>query len=334
MSDTTNRPPDDESDPLGRIIRQAGARLRAPDDVRARVYGSVHEAWQRSLRTRARSTRTTPWLALAAGVAAVAIGIAVVLAPGPAPAAAIASVRTVQGEVWIARSGTDEWLPASTLAGQSLAAGDQLRTAAGGRAALDLALGASLRLNEGTDLVLRAADRLHVENGTVYVDSGAASAGVRVLTPFGEVSDVGTQFEVRASEESLRIRVREGSVQYERPGSVLRGIAGEEISVPVSGEAVRGRIDPRDPVWDWVVDLATFRADGDYSAAMLLAWVSRETGRPVSFDSAETQAHAETLWLHGAEGLSPSETLDVIVATTDLRCDVEADAIVVHTSKN
>ena len=44
-----------------------------------------------------------------------------------------------------------------------------------GRAVLLLGPGASLRLNVDTSIVLNAADRIEVSEGTVYLDSGGKS---------------------------------------------------------------------------------------------------------------------------------------------------------------
>jgi ferric-dicitrate binding protein FerR (iron transport regulator) len=211
--------------------------------------------------------------------------------------------------------------------------GDTLHTAPGSRAIVALANGVSLRLDEGSDVVLLAAGRLSLPSGTLYLDAGpadATEATVRVTTPLGEVWDVGTQFEVRSDPQRLRIRVREGVVHYESGPRSLVSTAGEELLIPAHGQAVRSQISAHDPAWDWVSELARFQGAGDYTAATLLAWVARETGRPVRFDSPATRAHAEALRLHGAQGLSPRETLDVVAATTDLRCELAPAAIIVR----
>ena len=91
--------------------------------------------------------------------------------------------------------------------------------------------------------------------------------------------------------------------------------------------------DRYDDAWTWVADLASFHAQGDYTAATLLDWIGRETGRSVRFDGPATRTHAETLLLHGAEGLSPQDTLAVVAATTDLRYELEPGTIVISAAQ-
>lgn len=329
MSDTPKTPLQDD-DAVAKVIRLAGRRPVAEGAARARVYAAVHERWQQSVRETRRTQRTLSWLAAAAALVAVAVGITMLRTPGGVANAEVATLQTTRGTLLVARAGTRNWKAASELADGTLRAGDALRTDAGdGRAVIALASGASLRLNADTEIVLNAVDRVELAHGVIYLDSGADGHGTvtHLHTALGDVWDVGTQFELRADADSLRIRVREGAVQFQGGDRSLHSEAGDDVLIPASGESVRARIDPYDDAWGWVTELASFQPQGDYTAATLLQWVSRETGRPLRFDGPATQVHAGTLLLHGAEGLSPEDTLEVVAATTDLRYDLEPDAI-------
>jgi hypothetical protein len=336
MSETPKTPLDDE-DAVAKIIRLAGRRPVAAQEARARVYAAVHERWRKSVTTTARASRLMPWLAAAAALVGVAIGVTLLRSPGGVANAAVANLQTARGELWIARAGSPTW----ELVGddvEELRAGDALRTAGDGRAVLLLWPGASLRLNADTSIVLNAADRIEVARGTIYLDSGAPQRkgnSTHLQTPLGEVWDVGTQFELRADAQALRIRVREGTVQFQGKDRdrEVHSEAGDEVLIPAQGDTVRGRIAPYDDAWSWAADLASFHAQGDYTAATLLDWVGRETGRTLRFDGPATRAHAETLLLHGAEGLSPQDTLAVVAATTDLRYELETSTIVVSAAQ-
>jgi hypothetical protein len=345
MSDRSGRTPGDQEDPVATIIRLAGRRPVASDEARARVYAAVHATWQWSLpaqpRSRSaqsrspRSASTLLWLAAAASVAAIAVSVAILRSPGRTADPVVATLQSVRGGSSIERAGERGWQPTAlgVPAESELRAGDALRTAADGRAVLALAQNVSLRVHADTELVFRADDRIDLERGTVYLDSGArqhAGVAVHLRTPLGEVWDTGTQFELHAGDTSLRIRVREGAVRFEGSDRSLDSGAGDELLIPAQGEAVRAHISTYDDAWGWVAELASFRPEGDYSAATLLEWISRETGRALQYDSATTRAHAEALRLHGAEGLSPVETLDVVAATTDLQYEIDSNAIVVH----
>ena len=342
MSDRSQLPPD-QDDAVAKIIRLAGRRPVAPPAARARVYAAAHAAWQQSLAAPSRTrspllqSRRQPllWLAAAASVAAIALSVAVLRSPEGEAGPAVATLQSIRGESSIERAGTRGWQPAGmgVPSETELRAGDALRTAANGRAVLVFAQDVSLRVHADTQLVFRSRDRIDLERGTVYLDSGAtehADVAVHVRTPLGEVWDMGTQFELQAGDRSLRIRVREGAVRFDDGDRSLDSGAGDELLIPARGEAVRAHVSPSDDAWNWAAELASFRPQGDYSAATLLEWISRETGRALQYDSAATRMHAEALRLHGAEGLSPVETLDVVAATTDLSYDVDATAIVVH----
>jgi ferric-dicitrate binding protein FerR (iron transport regulator) len=320
-------------DALASVIRLGGRRPVPSEAARARVYASVRAAWEEGVASRRRAHPSAWWLAAAAALSAIAIAIGVLRGPAAVDAAPVASVEAVRGELWIAQANALSWR--LVAADEQIRAGDSLRTDSGGRAVVALPDDVSLRIAGDTRLVMRAADRVAVDHGTIYVDSGAQprpDAAVHVATPVGEVWDVGTQFEVHAEAASLRIRVREGEVHFEGGDRALQSGAGEELTIPARGEAVRARISPTDAAWTWVSELAEL-GGGDYPAATLLQWVSRETGRELRFDNPATEARAHTLVVHGAEGLSPLETLDVVVATTDLTCDVEESTLVVHSAR-
>lgn len=333
MSDTPKTPLDDE-DTVEKIIRLAGSRPVAAKEARARVYAAVHARWRTSITT-AHARRVMPWLAAAAALIGVAIGVTLLRSPGGVANAAVADLQTVRGALWIARAGSQTWEPVDDGI-EALRAGDALRTAGDGRAVLSLAPGASLRLNADTSIVLTAADRIEVAQGTIYLDSGGAQregSVTHVHTPLGDAWDVGTQFELHTDAQALRIRVREGAVQFQGKDRNVHGEAGDEVLIPAQGETVHSRIAPYDDAWSWVADLASFHAQGDYTAATLLDWAGRETGRSVRFDNPATRTHAETLLLHGAEGLSPQDTLAVVAATTDLRYELETGTIIVSAAQ-
>jgi ferric-dicitrate binding protein FerR (iron transport regulator) len=216
----------------------------------------------------------------------------------------------------------------------SVRLGDTLRTGAGGRAALILADGMSVRVNNGTALTFRSREEAVIEHGAVYVDAGSpgerpALEPFELVTRFGSVSHVGTQYEVNVEEADLRVRVREGSVAIERGGRRIVGESGEQLTVPESGAPVRKAIETHGESWAWIDGLAAVEARDPYPVLSLLQWVSRQTGRRLEFESSAVEARARALTLHGVEGLTPEEALDVVRATTALGCTMRGDALYV-----
>ena len=61
---------------------------------------------------------------------------------------------------------------------------------------------------------------------------------------------------------------------------------------------------------------------------MLLAWVARETGRQLHYESTAVEARAANVILHGnIRHLAPLAALDVMLATTDLEYTLVGDTM-------
>jgi hypothetical protein len=200
-------------------------------------------------------------------------------------------------------------------------AGARLRTDPTGRAALRLDGQASLRVAGSTDLLLQPANRIELLAGKVYLDAPKPGRGsVELITRFGTLRDIGTQFEVQATETSLRVRTREGVVTLSRDGKsdVLECAMSQELRVDSAGRVERGTISPHDREWAWAEALAEPPQGDTLSLIRLLDWVARETGRQLKFDSPETYAHVRQVVLHGTtSGLAPMQALEAVLATTD-----------------
>jgi ferric-dicitrate binding protein FerR (iron transport regulator) len=202
-----------------------------------------------------------------------------------------------------------------------VAPGDEIRSRPGGRLALRIGE-LSLRLDQDSDMTVLAADRVELRRGALYVDSGAdATSGnrLRVATPFGDVSHVGTQYETRVTDDRLRVRVREGRVRIAvREGGVADGAAGQQLTFGQGG-VQRAAIDRASADWAWAGEIAPAYELENRSLAQFLSWVGRETGREVVFDSPASQAEAERIVLRGSTaGLSPERALAAVMSTTRL----------------
>ena len=210
-------------------------------------------------------------------------------------------------------------------------AGARLRTDPTGRAVLKLAGESSLRVAGSTDLLLQPANRIELLAGRVYIDTQQRGGGsVEVVTRFGTLRDIGTQFEVLATRDGLRLRTREGAVSLTRDGSGQRieCASSEELRMDASGRLERGRIEPHDDEWSWVQALSEpprgdplplTRAQRVVDEPRKGLVVARETGRRLEYDSTETRARVRSVVLHGStSGLPPVKALEVALATTDI----------------
>jgi hypothetical protein len=318
----------DLDDDIRRWLELAGPRAAVPEERTARVREAVHAAWQDAVRQRVRRRRMA--IGLAGLSAAAAVVLAVLLrpqVPGTPPVVTAARLVSISGSMSRA-----DGLP--LIPGDSITTGMSLQVASGGLATLALVDGGEVRLDSGTTIAFDAARALAIDRGAVYVDSGGGSTGrtapVRVRTPVGTITDIGTRFEVRLENDEWHVRVRDGSVRFESARIRHDGYAGRELVIQPDGSVNERAVLPYGPGWRWATLAAPpFRVEGSTLAAFL-AWVTAEGGRPVRFaDAALERAMAGTV-LHGSiEGLTTDEALTVALTTCGLAHRVEGDRILV-----
>lgn len=314
---------------VGRVIALAGARPAVPKEEAERIESAVRRVWEREVRRR----RARTWgLASAAALAAavlLALGLRFVLSTElPVASQPLARVATITGEVLVhGRDGA--WAPVER--GALLEAGAQLRTSSGGRGALRLTTGASLRLDRVTHVVLERLDRVQLAAGAVYLDSGEASAGLEVSTPFGRALDVGTQFLVRLESDAMRVGVREGAVLVSRGDETYRATAGSEMQVDEEGTVERRELAPFGESWSWILDVAPPFALEGASLESFLSWVASETGWTIRYADPAVAARAATITLHGSiEEFDPASAPAVVLPSVGLQARLEEGVLVVE----
>lgn len=314
-----------ETDVIGSLIRDAGRRASPPEDAYQQVFVAAHAAFREKTARR----RERRWM-LGAGVAATVVLAVALFAYWPGPAgngSALADVERSIGGVELLAG--DDWQPLETGHG-SLGTGRRLRTRADGRVALALAGSGSLRVAGDTEILLDAPGRVYLARGTIYFDSGDGRTGtaIEVVTPAGTARDVGTQFELQVAGAALRLRVREGAVAIDRGGRSLTGQAGEELAIDDLGGVSRGSIAADDPAWQWAEAIAPMPDMDGKPASALIAWVARQTGRRLHYESALVEQRAAEVILHGdIRRLAPMEALEAMLATTDLMVELQGDTM-------
>ena len=317
-----DQPPED-SDRIGRLLRLAGPREAVPPERALRVKAAARTQWRRS--TQARSRRITIGWSLGALATAALLLVGVRLAvkddtPAESPRSTIATLEILSGTVRLvpaSEPGVAE--PRPLQVGDSIRAGSGVDTTAGGRAALRLADGVSVRVDSGTRLRLVSEATLVLEEGAIYVDSGASrGAGVlEVRTRLGVARDIGTRFEVRLGRSALRVRVRDGLVQLTQNRQSHDATPGDELTLGDNGSAERRTVPVYGAEWDWAVALARpFELEGR-TLREFLDWISEENGWQLRFaDSAVEQKSADAI-LHGSiQGLTPYEALSAVLPTS------------------
>ncbi|MDX1498808.1 MAG: FecR family protein [Woeseiaceae bacterium] len=328
----------DNEQTVAELLRMAGPRPEIDTERRRRVYASVLEAWQERdgsaatgraygpvLRAWRRATarpRHLRWIVPMAAAAALVLAINLRGPDAPRPVA-VASVSKIVG------AGPSGW-----HAGDEIVAGTTLVTGPDDGLGITLATGQSLRIDANTRVTLVARDRIVLDAGRVYADTGDfvyRDAGLLVDTPLGSVRDVGTQFTVALPGETLDVAVREGRVDVAVATSEHIAVAGERLFVGSDGSASREEIAPTAAFWDWATGLAPDFDIENRSLLDFLKWVARETGMELVFGSTDARLAAMRTDLHGSiANLSPLEALDSVVATTAFSYRIEGNRIVLE----
>ncbi|UCF68326.1 MAG: FecR domain-containing protein [Acidobacteriota bacterium] len=312
-------PPDatDPRDPVAQLLRRAGPRASLDAARREHAKRRVREVWLAEVARRQRRARRGAGMAIAASVLVAVVGALMWRASyGPDPdVSPRARVEMASGLAWV---GGQQGQPLSR--GAQIGPGDEVRTGPDGRLAMRLAGGESLRVGGDTHFVLRAAADLELLSGLIYIDAGGAQPDiVRVETPLGRIIDIGTQFEVRLSDDALRVRVREGAVRVEQDGrgTIVRDRS--SVSVNRNGDVQTSDIAIYGASWNWVVTLSpTFELEGRRLSEFLV-WVGRETGLRVEFAEPELARAAGEIELHGSlAGTSPIDAPAIVLPTCGL----------------
>jgi ferric-dicitrate binding protein FerR (iron transport regulator) len=309
---------------IAALLREVGSRADPAPEVVSDVHSAVHAEW-REVVTARRRRRTVVW-ATAASVCAVAVGAALGVQLMNDEGQSIATLERASGEVLVAADGA-HWSRVSD--GQRVAVGDYLRSDA--PAALRLDTGVALRIDRGTAFQVVDDDRLALSVGALYVDAtpGKATDALIIDTHAGVVRHLGTQYQVRTRVDGIDVSVREGRVVVENDHGESIASAGEHLLISTQGSVQRSRIAATDAAWQWASEVAPPFAIENESLSAFLAWIARETGRSLVYESPQVQSAAADVVLHGSiEGLAPDVALTAVLATTPFRRDeTNAEAI-------
>jgi ferric-dicitrate binding protein FerR (iron transport regulator) len=322
-------PPDDHDDAMRELLRLP--RPSAVDAARAaRVRRAVHGAWRDSA-DRARNRRRGLAIA-AAAVLAVAVALTLVNGRrGASDAAApIASTLFVTSEVVFQHDGQT----GASRGGEELRPGTRITTN-GGHAAIVLANGVELRLDSNTDITLDAERRLSLARGALYLDSSRRTGSPEPVTIVARgtvIRDIGTRYEVRLSDQELRVRVRDGRVEVLSAFGMREAESGGQLSV-TSGGILSGRASTSGVDWDWVRRATQPPRLEGRPLPEFLAWAQREGGRSIRFaDPALERANASTLVYGAIEGLTVEEALDVVLPSCGLARLTDGDVVTIITA--
>jgi len=109
--------------------------------------------------------------------------------------------------------------------------GDSIRTAKDSHAIVTLKGGTDITLDEGSAITFQDNRQVRMDSGQAYFNVTPANQLFRVLTPYGDITVFGTQFNVVVDSESVRVDVTEGVVRFEKDQMYETLKKGESVEV-------------------------------------------------------------------------------------------------------
>ena len=308
---------EDPDDVVRDLLRQAPPS--AVDAARAaRVRAAVHDAWKDAAAGERRRKRRVMLAIAAVFVSAIALTLVSALRERavPTPATAMASTLFLTGDVVFEHDGQ----AGAGRVGDALMPGTRIETNAG-RAAIALTNGIELRLDANTAVTLDSPETLSLGSGALYLDSSHRTGPpetVAIVARGTVIRNLGTRYEVRLSEDALRVRVRDGQVEVESAFGTRKVAPGSQVRV-TSSEIQAGPASTSGPDWDWIVRATQPPQIEGRPLAEFLAWAEREGGRPIRFADPELERATRATIVYGAiERLTVEEALDVVLASCGL----------------
>lgn len=320
-----------EVDNLAELLLQIEPELAPPEEGRRRILSAVEAEWLLTVELRRATRRRRRWLAAAAVVVvSLAAGLLWVRSAVRRPPAATGGEYTVER---LFRIDDTRGVGGGLSSGTTLRPGESLTTGALERLALGRPGGPSLRLDTGTTVRLVDAGRLFLSRGRVYVDAapgqGPAST-MRLETPLGEITEIGTQYEALVGDGALRVRVREGAILLHAAAGRFRAAAEDELSLREGGLPERSRIDRYGEPWQWTLSVAPPFDPQGRTLVEFLSWASREAGWELRYVGEDLQRRASSIRVHlPVTGSRPAELLPVVMAACEIDYRLEAGLLLV-----
>ena len=295
----------EENDAVAALIRATGKRPSIDVETQARVRAAVEDEWRSTIRRRRFARVGGALVAIAAGASAV-VWFLPQPARTPAVLPVIAYVESVRGD-------------ADLLAGQPLRQGVEVQIPANATASIRWNE-ATLRLDGGTRLRFDGRTAARMRSGALYYSDQDADLTHTFQTPFGFVRDIGTRFELRLRDDSLRVRVRDGLVSLR--DAVAQG--GQEL-IATHATIEQHAIATTGEEWSWIERAAPPLLLEGKTLADVLRVIADEKGLALEW----SDASLGKVRLHGDVPLTASEALDAATTAAGVAYRIEGTRLIV-----
>lgn len=311
-------------DPIGSLVGNISARPRPPTVVEQAVYQHVLEDWQRVRTHRQRRKKVVYWSVAASIMMAILVRPLLFQPQGASvDAIALGWVENRVGTVSVLQD-NKRVLLASADQASSVFPGQSIITAAKSGASIDWGDGNTVRIDQDTELQLHSKSEIELVSGRIYVDipptlgQNPSSVALRVLTQFGSVNHIGTQFMVSSETGSVQVAVREGSVSIDNNQQVFVTQKGQQTTLGESDRVSHESILTYGADWQWAEQLApAFELEGK-TLDEFLSWVGRESGKQILFDTEAARNIARKTIMHGSIDDAPLTAMQLVLQTNEL----------------
>jgi len=314
------------------LLGTAPPRPAPPAADEALIRAAVHAEWQKVSARHVRRRHITSFALAASALLAVFATLNLLRDPvGDIGSQQMATIEKQFGDISV-NSRIADAVPLAVIE-----RGDVIETGSESGIALGWYDGGSLRLDENTVVLFEAANQIYVEHGRVYFDTEQGllssqpahgdAAELSIRTDYGVVRHLGTQYMTQVGADELVISVREGVVLID--GTVkARASAGQKFAISSSGALSTNDTNGVDD-WEWIEkSTPAVNLDGRF-VAEALAWVSRESGRTISYGSEGAERLAKQTELRGYWQLPPTRALEIFMMTVDLNARIEGEVIII-----
>lgn len=321
---------------LEQLLSHASPRPMPSESDEAAVRQAVRAEWQ-AVSGRQRSRRRIAGFAIAATILIAVFSIFSVLRPPLTDVVQVATIEKEFGSIYLLAETAELRETAAlsrVLAGQTIVTGDEAGMA------LAWGAGGSLRLDANTRVRFVDGRSIYVESGRVYFDSRpsplmagisvGAAPDLLIVSDYGEVRHVGTQFMTRVDDGNLTVTVREGQVIVDGQYQTYMASSGEQVTMAGRGQPTVLSVSATAPAWDWVSRTSPVTDVDGKSLHEFLLWACRETGLELRYEGGAEQIARHEAFLRGTINTEPLDALGLRLDSAGLEWSIVEGVIVVN----
>ncbi len=324
MNSGKDEPMDSSPDPFESTFRNVASRPAPPAAVEQAVYQHALQDWKQLRTSKKRGKRIVYWSLAASVLMALLIGPLFIQLPGiSGETDPLGLVENQRGSVTLVQGNEHIQLAAGNTSSPLFPA-QSLLTAANSGVSINWGRGTMVRVAQNTELHLNSSTEIELVSGKIYVDIPTGPGGApskvdfNVVTRFGSVSHVGTQFMVTSDAAQLQVKVREGAVAIDNDKQVIVTHKGQQTTLDNADGVSHESILTYGPDWQWAEQLAPTLVLEGKTLNDFLTWVGRESGKEILFDTKTAEEIADRTVMHGSVDQAPLLALNLVLQTNEL----------------